>query len=108
MSRSLMGYGNYVAAERACRIIGATPTRLEVLRMIVAFDDVSTSEIVDSLELTRNGVLRHLKVLEAEGLIVRTRTTHPRGAGPITYWRADVDQLDDVFESLSDHVLLRN
>jgi DNA-binding transcriptional ArsR family regulator len=105
VARSLIGRGDSIAAERACRVIGATPTRLEVLRMIVAFEDISTAELIEALDLTRNGVLRHLKVLKSEGLISATRTTHPRGAGPITYWRADVDELGDVLESLSHHLL---
>lgn len=107
MVKSLIGHGDDYAAQRAYRIIGLPSARLEILRFVLAFDEVSTAEIMQTLNMTRNGVLRHLEVLSSEGLIVNRRATHPRGAGPITYWRGDADEARGALEALTAHLFAK-
>jgi predicted ArsR family transcriptional regulator len=104
MAKLLVGHGDDYTAQRAYRVTGSPPARLEVLRFVLAYPETTTAEVMVALNMSRNGVLRHLKVLADEGMLEMRHATHPRGAGPITYWRANVDEAWAVFEALGDHL----
>lgn len=103
----LVGYGYDDAAALAYRALGATSTRVEILRLVLSSREVSTADVMNALGLSRNGVTRHLRELNADGLLCERHATHPRGSGPITYWSADADRVLDVLDSLVDHVMPR-
>jgi DNA-binding transcriptional ArsR family regulator len=105
MLNSLVGYGDEVAAERVNRVLGVRATRVEILRLIVASSEASAAELMSETGLTRNGVIGHLRILTEEGLLIERHATHPRGSGPITYWRADVDEVLSVLDVFSMHVM---
>ncbi|GGF21487.1 ArsR/SmtB family transcription factor [Subtercola lobariae] len=105
MSVSLVGHGDDYAAARAYRALGATSTRVEILRLVLASGEVSAAELMAALALTRNGVHHHLRALTDDGLLLERHTTHPRGSGPITYWRADPDEVLTMLEDLTAHVM---
>lgn len=106
MPTALFGYGDADAAHRAYTMLGATQSRLETLRLILAYPEVSTSDIARALDLTRNGVQPHLDALTRAGVVRERHTTHPRGSGPITYWSGDADEVHIVFESLLSHLFV--
>jgi predicted ArsR family transcriptional regulator len=80
--------------------------RSEILRFVTSADEVSVLEVMAELSLTRNGVVTHLRALEAEALGSSRRGTHPRGSGAITYWRADIAEIEDMCDDLTRHLLM--
>lgn len=102
---SLIGHGDLEAAERACRVLCIAPLRIEILRFVLCRTEVSAATLMKEFGLTRNGALSHIKVLAEEDLLTQRRATHPRGSGPITYWRADRAGVQSVLETLTRHVL---
>jgi predicted ArsR family transcriptional regulator len=91
--------------EHAHRALGTGATRIEILRFTIASGEVTSSQLMAELGLTRNGVRAHLVALTAEGLLIERHATHPRGCGPVTYWRADIDEVIAVMDALSEHVI---
>jgi predicted ArsR family transcriptional regulator len=85
--------------------LGVSPVRLEILRFVISKREVSVSAIMTELGMTRNGIRRHLDCLRESGLISERHTTHPRGAGPITYWRADENSVAYALDWLSTQLL---
>ncbi len=104
-AQSLAGFGNDLLAARAYSVFAMVPLRAEILRFALSRPEVSTAEVMAELELTRNGALQHLKRLKEGGLLNARRSTHPRGSGPITYWKADRAEITTLFESFLRHVL---
>ncbi|UFS58121.1 ArsR/SmtB family transcription factor [Subtercola endophyticus] len=104
MIEPLIGFGDAAAADRACAALGITPTRIEILRVVLASGDVSASELALNLGLSRNGVLHHLRALTEGGLLRARHCTHPRGSGPITYWRADEQEVRSVLHDVDRHL----
>jgi DNA-binding transcriptional ArsR family regulator len=51
----------------------ADPTRRELLDELFARDGQSLSELEEKLPMSRFGVMKHLKVLEAAGLVTRRK-----------------------------------
>lgn len=103
-ARSLVGLGDPEAAARAYAALGMQPLRVEILRYVLSRTEVSTAEVMREFGLTRNGVTRHLQSLGDDGLLTRRQTTHPRGAGPITYWAAIPDEVVDLVDRLLAHL----
>ncbi|WP_161580309.1 MULTISPECIES: ArsR/SmtB family transcription factor [Subtercola] len=85
--------------------LGVSFSRLEILRIVLARTEVSSSTVMAEMGMTRNGVTRHLEALRNAGLISERRTTHPRGSGPITYWRADRGDVWDAVDELGQYLL---
>lgn len=52
----------------------ADPTRRQLLDRLFARDGLTLTELESDLEMTRFGVMKHLKVLEAAGLVVSRRS----------------------------------
>ncbi|MBB5869146.1 DNA-binding transcriptional ArsR family regulator [Allocatelliglobosispora scoriae] len=52
----------------------ADPTRRFLLDRLFAKDGATLTELESSLEMTRFGVMKHLKVLEEAGLVVTRRS----------------------------------
>jgi DNA-binding transcriptional ArsR family regulator len=52
----------------------ADPTRRFLLDLLFARDGRTLSELESTLEMTRYGVMKHLKVLEEAGLVVPRRS----------------------------------
>ncbi len=52
----------------------ADPTRRFLLDLLFARDGRTLTELESELEMTRFGVMKHLKVLEAAGLVVARRS----------------------------------
>ena len=52
----------------------ADPTRRHLLDLLFARDGRTLTELESELEMTRFGVAKHLKVLEAAGLVVTRRS----------------------------------
>lgn len=74
-------------------LLGASPVRVAVLHAVLAHGEVTALELMGALQLTRNGVGRHLTELTAAGFLIERRATHPRGSGDVIYWRADRDRV---------------
>ncbi len=91
------------AIETVCHLIGS-PIRMEIVRLLAASGETCTSEIMETLVLSRGCVVGHLKALAAANLAQLRHATHPRGAGPITYWRLDVERTLDLVDWLYDHI----
>ncbi|MCU1480649.1 MAG: hypothetical protein JWQ19_1435 [Subtercola sp.] len=104
MIEPLIGFGDADAADRACIALGITPTRIEILRIVLASGDVSASQLAMNLGLSRNGVLHHLRALTEGGLLRARHCTHPRGSGPITYCRADEEEVRTVLRDVNRHL----
>ena len=51
----------------------ADPTRRSLLDRLFAHDGLTLSELESKLEMTRFGVMKHLRVLEDAGLVVTRR-----------------------------------
>ncbi|WP_425562260.1 FaeA/PapI family transcriptional regulator [Leifsonia kafniensis] len=96
------------SSARIFRALSISPTRVEILRQIIDQQEVSTADIMSKFGLTRNGARSHLVSLSTEGLITYRRSTHPRGSGPITYWRPDVDEVALLLDELSLYLHLPN
>ena len=105
MLKKLIGHGDGATAALACRVLGATSLRIEILRALIASQQVSTAEVMEEFSLSRGQAMSHLKDLEQSGMLTKQRTTHPRGSGPITYWRPNADGVEDVLDSLFSHLL---
>ncbi len=52
----------------------ADPTRRALLDRLFAQDGLTLTELESTLEMTRFGVMKHLKVLEGAGLVVTRRS----------------------------------
>ncbi|PQZ55340.1 hypothetical protein CQ040_09910 [Microbacterium sp. MYb54] len=70
-------------------LLDASRVRVDLLRLMLAHDELTAIELMDALELTRIGVGKHLNELTEAGLLIERRATHPRGTGGVIYWRAD-------------------
>ncbi|CAN5248687.1 hypothetical protein BH09ACT6_BH09ACT6_26860 [soil metagenome] len=91
--------------QRAQAVFGVSSVRLDIITALLAGGEVSDAALMDRFGLTRNGIRRHLKALEAQGIITGRHATHPRGSGPITYWRADAEELLLLIDDLRRAVL---
>ena len=107
VASSLVGLGDEIAAHRAYRGLGIASLRVEILRFIVSRSQVCTADVMREFGITRNGARLHLHGLSEQDLIVPRHATHPRGSGPITYWEADRDEVEDLFEAFAAHVFGR-
>jgi hypothetical protein len=104
MRDSLVGFGDADRAAVAFRALDVGTVRIEVLRQIVASREVSTADLMGELGFTRNGLTPHPRALASAGLIAERHATHPRGSGPITYWRANVDSVLTTLDAVVAHV----
>jgi predicted ArsR family transcriptional regulator len=86
-------------------VFSMSPVRIEIIRILVSHGEASIADLAAQLKLSRNGVKSHLSQLESEGVAARRQATHPRGSGPITYWRADIDEITEVFDSFRNLIL---
>ena len=92
----------------------ADPTRRAILARLSA-GDATVNEIAAPFEMSLPAVSKHLKVLEAAGLITRSRTAQWRPchleAAPLKdanqwishyrrFWEASFDRLDDYLRQL--------
>lgn len=93
------------AGRDARLVLGVRPARLALLRIVIANGEVTAQELMDALDMTRNGVGLHLKVLTDAGLLIRRQATHPRGTGGIYYWSANVEAIRETLDTLSASVL---
>ena len=102
---SLVGFGDDESAARAYGALAILPLRVEILRFVLSRSEVSVADVMAEFGVTRNGALQHLKGLGDEGLLLARRCTHPRGSGPITYWRAYPDEVEALMQRLVGHIL---
>jgi predicted ArsR family transcriptional regulator len=101
---SLLGFGDDYIAARAYSAFGISHRRVEILRFLMSRRESSVADLMCEFALTRNGALGHLKAMERQGLVSVRHSTHPRGAGPISYWRADTAAVRELLEGLLSHV----
>ncbi len=100
-----MAKSDAAAGDPSVVLLGASEARIRVLELVIAHGEVTAAELMDALDLTRNGVGHHLAALTESGFLIERRATHPRGRGGIIYWRADRDQIHQAMWSLSGRVL---
>lgn len=89
----------------------ADPTRRAILARL-AQGEATVNELAEPFPMSLQAVSKHLKVLEAAGLVTRGRTAQQRPArlraaplGDVTDWLEQYRQLwEDSFERLSDHL----
>ncbi|MFJ8896592.1 helix-turn-helix domain-containing protein [Leifsonia sp. NPDC102414] len=86
-------------------LLGVQPIRAEILRVTLARHQVTAAELMEELDLTRNGVGKHLTELTNAGLLVERRATHPRGTGGIIYWSADRAAITNALLTLVGRIL---
>ena len=68
----MVTYGRHVAEDDVFRAL-ADPTRRQLLDALFADDGQTLSSLEARFEMTRFGVMKHLKVLEEAGLVVTRR-----------------------------------
>lgn len=86
-------------------LLDASQVRVDLLRLMLAHDELTALEVMDALGLTRNGVGKHLNALTEAGFLIERRATHPRGIGGVIYWRADRDRIARTLWSLTGALL---
>lgn len=86
-------------------LLDASKVRVDLLRLMLAHDELTALEVMDALTLTRNGVGKHLNALTEAGFLVERRATHPRGIGGVIYWRADRDRIARTLWALTGSLL---
>jgi len=91
--------------REAAPALGVSTLCVEVLRETVRSEAVSTAEIADALGITQNAAWQQLRRLRAAKLVTQRRDTHPRGAGGISYWRADPTAIAAVLDDLFIEIL---
>ncbi|RFA12397.1 hypothetical protein B7R22_16535 [Subtercola boreus] len=91
--------------SRILAALGITETRLEILRILLSRPETTTAQLIRATGLSMNGVRAHLQALIGCGLVEGRRATHPRGSGPITYWRAAADDIEDLMDQLCRYLL---
>jgi DNA-binding transcriptional ArsR family regulator len=76
----------------------ADPTRRELLRTIITGGPLSTSELADGRDISRQAVAKHLTVLTEAGLLKMARSGREtryeatkRGLAPASRWLRDAD-----------------
>lgn len=94
-----------VLPSRILAALGITESRLEILRILLSRHETTTAQLIRSTGLSMNGVRAHLRALVRCGLVEGRHATHPRGAGPITYWRAAADDTEDLMDQLCRYLL---
>ena len=102
---SLMHESDDLVVARGYQALGIKSVRVEILRFILSHGETCAADLMQEFALSRNGVLAHLRALTAAGLLHERHDTHPRGSGPITYWRADLEDASVVLDTLVDYVL---
>ncbi|WP_172592298.1 winged helix-turn-helix transcriptional regulator [Subtercola boreus] len=80
-------------------VFGISHVRIDILKALISNGEASVADLSDQLGMTRTGLIRHLLLLETQGIAYRRQTTHPRGSGPITYWHADLDEVSILIDS---------
>jgi uncharacterized protein YndB with AHSA1/START domain len=69
----MVTYYPWVTGDRAFKAL-ADPTRRHLLDLLFARDGRTLSELESEVEMTRFGVMKHLRVLEEAGLVVSRRS----------------------------------
>jgi DNA-binding transcriptional ArsR family regulator len=76
----------------------ADPTRRDLLRTVISHGPLTTSELADGREMTRQAVAKHLGVLTEAGLLKMARAGREtryeaakRGLAPASRWLRDAD-----------------
>lgn len=95
-------------AQDVVDLLGASATRFDILRFVIRQEKVTALEVMGALELTRNGVGRHLEALTAAGFLSARRATHPRGSGDVIYWSGNRDRIASVLWSLTGDLLFED
>src|SRR3712207_4804362 len=107
-----------MAADRLSEIFSALadPTRRAILARLLE-GDATVSELAEPFEISLPAISRHLKVLEAAGLITRSRTAQWRSsslrAEPLQeamdwmepyrkFWDANLDRLEQHLKRMQD------
>ncbi|WP_426518185.1 hypothetical protein ACPPVQ_02220 [Diaminobutyricibacter sp. McL0618] len=101
---SLVGLGDELAAGRAYQGLGIASSRVEILRFVLSRSEVSTADVMREFCITRNGARNHLESLSAQNLVTVRHATHPRGSGPIRYWRANPPEVALLLDLFADYV----
>ncbi|GGF30806.1 ArsR/SmtB family transcription factor [Subtercola lobariae] len=102
---ALLHESDELVIARSYQALGIKSVRVEILRYILSNGETCASDLMREFGLSRNGVLAHLRALTTAGLLHERHDTHPRGSGPITYWRADLEDASVVLDTLVDYVL---
>ena len=105
MTESLLGESNDSIVALSYRALGIKPVRLEILRLILGRGETSAAQVMTEFNISRNGALLHLRSLTDAALLHERHDTHPRGSGPITYWRADADNASVMLDTVFDYVM---
>lgn len=93
-----------VSLDEACAAIASTPARLRTLRVVMDHDEVTAKDVMEELGLSRSAAGYHLAALVDARLVHERRATHPRGSGPVIYWKADRKAIHAVRETLFEHL----
>lgn len=87
----------------AVSVLGASSITLQLMRAL-AQQDASVSDLMAQLDLSRNGVLRHLHPLRQKGVVVARKIPVEGAYRPVTVYRLDRNARLDfawvVFEEL--------
>lgn len=70
----LVTYGHWVSGDDLVFKALADPTRRFLLDLLFARDGRTLTDLESELEMTRFGVMKHLRLLEAAGLVVTRRS----------------------------------
>lgn len=105
-SPSLVGLGDAASAARVYSALAIPSLPVEILRFVLSRREASTAEVMREFRITRNGARVHLLRLKRHDLLTTRHCTHPRGSGPITYWQADLPEIELLLGVFVDHVLL--
>jgi predicted ArsR family transcriptional regulator len=90
---------------RARRVFGVTAARMDMILLTLNHGEVTATEFMDKLGLSRSGVERQLKLLTEQGILSERRATQPRNRGQIIYWRiANPAELRRLWNLISEQI----
>lgn len=86
-------------------MLGINPTRVSILHLLSDRPDGRTSgEIAEALGITTQTVIRHLRALEAEGLVLADTPSEERSGVRVRY-RVHTDRLRTALTQLTTYLL---
>jgi DNA-binding transcriptional ArsR family regulator len=89
--------------EQTLGVFGASRTRIEIVRLCIRRETLSTHDVVVALGMSISSARKHLAALVNAGVLTTTQRRVP-GARWDRVWHIDVDVLRDAIDDLDDYL----